>query len=111
MEDYQIWGFTYLSFGNKNVNVITDNREEADAEFEVPCFDGVAYFEAHGNHYVARYPKYDELTEKQMKTIEMYCGYRPYRGEYGVIMGALGKIIMVSEKDFYLVVAAHPLGE
>lgn len=109
MFDYQIWGFTYLNFGSKNINAITGDKTEADVEFNIPCFDGVAYFEALGKYYVARYPKYDELTDEQRTRIKQYGGYEPERGEYGVIMGALGNIKMVSAKNYYLVAAAHPV--
>lgn len=107
MNDYQIWGFTYLNCGSKNFNAITGTKEEADEEFNIPCFDGVAYFEACGKYYVARYPKYDELTDKQRTGIKQYCGYEPEKGEYGVIMGALGKIRQVSIKEYYLVIKEY----
>ena len=109
MNDYQIWGFTYLSFGKDYINAITGTKEEADEDFNIPCFDGVAYFEACGKHYVARYPKYKELTKEQRRAIEDYCGYEPEEGEYGVIMGALGTIIRVSAKAYNLVIKAHPV--
>ncbi len=109
MKDYQIWGFTNLNFGRKNINTITGNKEEADVEFEIPCVDGIAYYKAQGRCYVARYPKYDELTDVQRTRIKQYCGYEPERGEYGVIMGALGEIKRVCVRDYYLVAAAHPV--
>ena len=100
MEDYQIWGFVYLNFGNDDINAITGNKEESETEFEIPCFDGVAYFKAQGKCYVAHYPKYDELTDEQFGNIEDYCGYEPERGEFGVIMGALGEIHRVSARTY-----------
>lgn len=100
MEDYQIWGFTYLNFGDDNINAITGTKEESDTEFEIPCFDGVAYFKAGCKYYVSNYPKYDELTDEQFGTIEEYCGYKPERGEFGVIMGALGEIHRVSARTY-----------
>lgn len=109
MKDYQIWGFTYLNFGKDDINAITGNKEESETEFEIPCFNGVAYFKAMGKYYVARYPKVSELTEEQMDEIEEYCGYEPENDEYGVIMGALGEIKRVCARDYYLVAAAHPV--
>ena len=109
MKDYQIWGFVYLNFGNDDINAITGNKEESETEFEIPCFDGVAYFKAQGKCYVARYPKYDELTDEQRTRIKQYGGYEPEIGEYGVIMGALGEIKRVCVRDYCLVAATHPV--
>ena len=109
MKDYQIWGFVYLNFGSKNINTITGNKEEADVEFEIPCFDGIAYYKAQGRCYVAHYPKYADLTDEQRARIKQYGGYEPERGEFGVIMGALGDIQRVSAREYNLIAAAHPV--
>lgn len=100
MKNYQIWGFTYLNFGDKNINAITGTKEESDTEFEIPCFDGVAYFKARGRYYVANYPEYKELTDDMKSRVKRYCGYEPLDGEYGVIMGAFGEIHRVSARTY-----------
>lgn len=109
MKQYQIWGFTYLNYGENHLNAITGDKEESYWEFNIPCFDGLAWFAAHGKFFLCYYPKYDELTEKQFGTIEDYCGYEPEDGEYGVIMGALGTIREVSKEMFDMTVAAYPV--
>lgn len=109
MHNYQIWGFTYLNYGKKNVNAITGDKNESDEEFNVPCFDGIAWFASNGNYYIAYYPKYKELTGSMIDIIEDYCGYKPEEGEYGVIMGALGIIRKVSKEMFDMTVAAYPV--
>lgn len=96
MKDYQIWGFTYLNYGDKNLNAITGNKHEAGSEFEIPCFDGIAWFKANNRYFVCYYPKYKYLTEEQFKIIEDYCGFRPKKGEYGAICGALCEVKEVS---------------
>lgn len=91
MANYQIWGFTYL-MGINGDNVITGNDKESDIEFEVPCFNGFAFFKANDKCYLMRYPKIQALTSRQKELVEDYCGYEPASGEYGVIAGALGEV-------------------
>ena len=91
MAKYQIWGFTYIMDNNGN-NVITGNDKESDVEFEIPCFNGFAFFKANGKRYIMRYPEIQSLTAHQKCAIEDYCGYEPSAGEYGVIAGALGEL-------------------
>ena len=109
MKDYQMWGFVYLNFGKENTNVITGTRQEAEEEHEIPCFDGISYFKFGGKCYVARYPKFAELTEEDKDAVKYYCGYKPEYGEFGVIMGALGDIQMVSEKEYDSIKATHQI--
>ena len=109
MHNYQIWGFTYLNYGKKNINAITGNKNESDEEFNIPCFDGIAWFASDGKFFVAYYPKYKELTKTMFSIIEDYCGYEPKEGEYGVIMGALGIVREVSKEMFDITVSAYPV--
>jgi len=109
MFDYQIWGFTYLNFGDDNINAITGDKTEAESEFEIPCFDGMAYFEAQGKYFVCYYPKYKDLTEGQIATIKRYCGYEPKEREFGVICGALSEIKEVSKEIYNITLLALPV--
>lgn len=99
MKDYQEWSFSYLGLEN-GINAITGDTSEAESEFGVLCFDGTAYFTVNGRYYLAHYPKLKWLTEEQKRIVEVYCGYRPEEGEYGVVMGALGVIEEVN-KAYY----------
>ena len=109
MKQYQIWGFTYINYGENHLNAITGDKNEADEEFNVPCFDGLAWFAAQGKFFLCYYPKYKELTNAHFRAIKAYCGYKPEDGEYGVIMGALGTIREVSKDMFDMTVTAYPV--
>lgn len=101
MKKYQMWSFSYLVKAKTGKNVLTGDFEESDEEISIPCFDGYSFFQANGKYYTAKYPKHNELTADQRDEIISYCGYFPYDGEYGVIMGALGKVSECS-KEAYL---------
>lgn len=88
---YQKWGFVYLADEN-GANVITGTKEEADEEFEIPCFNGFSFFKANNKRYIMNYPTIQSLSAEEKLIVEKYCGYKPSAGEYGVIAGALGKI-------------------
>lgn len=109
MNDYQIWGFTYLNIEDSGINAITGDNEESEYEFNIPCFNGLSWFSSNGKFFIGEYPKFKELTEKQLKEIENYCGYEPEDGEYGVIMGALGVIHEVSKEMFDMTVTVYPV--
>ena len=108
MAKYQVWGFTYLA-DSKGVNVLTGNNEEVDGEFNIPCFNGIAFFKVNNKCYIARYPKIQSLTKDDKETIEKYCGYIPESGEYGVICGALGKITECSHSLYEACCNTYPV--
>ena len=110
-KEYQIWGFVYLALDGDGMNIITKNREESDTEYEIPCFDGFAYIRTFGKRYIATYPKFDELTKSDKIAIRDYCGYIPKRGEYGVIMGALGVIKETDRAMYDMYKRCHPISE
>lgn len=107
MKDYQIWGFTYLDYEREDINAITGDKNESEEEFNIPCFDGLAWFAVRGKFFLCYYPKFEQLTEQQRDEINDYCGYYPDDGEYGVVMGALGVIHEVSREIFDMTVAAY----
>lgn len=102
MKKYQIWGFNFIpSNVNNEKNLITGTREKSESEFNVACFDGVAFFKSMGRYYITKYPKYRRLNSYTKEKVRQYCGYYPKSGEYGVIMGAIGITIECDEKTFY----------
>ena len=109
MKKYEIWEFTYLNYGKDNINAITGTKEEADSEHEIPCFNGISYFSLNGKFFVAEYPKYNKLTRDEIASIEIYCGFSPFAGCYGVIMGALGQIREVSKEEYEEIAKMYPL--
>lgn len=109
---YQIWGFSYLAnYLNDGINILTGNKDEYDYEFEIPCFDGLAYFKLNNHYYVIHYPVYKSLTDEQKHSVRFYCGYEPEDGEYGVICGALGVISEISESAFNSLCVSYPLSK
>ena len=105
---YQIWSFSYLADKN-GVNVINGTKQEADDEFEIPCFNGFSFFKANGKFYLIHYPKIQFLRNSQKEEICFYCGYEPNAGEYGVIAGALGMVTECSESVYNDYVACYPI--
>jgi len=89
---FQKYGFSYINDENGN-NILTGNKNEADEEKEIYCFNGYAVFKHNGKTYMMRYPKIQQLTDKMRDEIENYCGYAPEAGEYGVIAMTYGKIV------------------
>ena len=100
MKNYQIYGFNYLTDSVTGKNVLTGNFDEADGDFDIPCFDGFSFFCANGKYYECHYPKINSLTESEKKDVLFYCGYKPQSGEYGVILGTFAKADEISEERF-----------
>ena len=103
MKKYQVYGFHFIpSNKDRQVNIITETKEPSYYEFPVICFDGVAFFSVNRKFYVARYKKINQLSSHDKDAIKRYCGYCPTKGEYGVIMGALGYTIECDYPTYYL---------
>jgi hypothetical protein len=108
MANYQIWGFSYID-GKNGENVINGTFSDVESEFEIPCFNGIAFFKANGKCYVMRYPKIQKLSAREKDYVEDYCGYAPTAGEYGVIAGAFGKVQECSQGMYEAFCNTYPV--
>ena len=99
-EKYILYGFCYIN-GPKGLNIITDNKEEANEEKNVLLFDGIGfYLSDSGKYYILNFPKFQDLTEQQKEQIKKYCGFYPEKDDFGQIFGAIGTVKKVSRKKY-----------
>jgi hypothetical protein len=94
---FQSYGFTYIQ-DKDGVNVLTNDKNEAEEEKAVKCFNGYAVFKHNGTTYLMRYPTIQQLTNGMRDEIEAYCGYAPEEGEYGVIAMTFGVVTRSSKE-------------
>lgn len=112
MKKYQIFGFSYIC-DRQGKNVLNGTKgkgfKEVDDEYNIVCFNGLAYFKSPCGYYKMTYPKMNELTLEDQDDIYMKFGYTPNPGEYAPICGSFGGVKKISKKEFDQLSKDYPI--
>lgn len=112
MKHYQIYGFSYINDenGRNTLNgTAGDDWDEVYEEYNIACFNGIAYFKSNCGCYKLTYPKLQSMTLEDKESVEFHNGYIPEAGEYGAICSTFGEVFKITEKEFAQLSKEYPI--
>lgn len=109
---YQIYGFCSIDdeYGMNTLNGTQgEDWDEVGNEYNIVCFNGLAYFKSCAGFFKLTYPKLGHLSILDEEVIEMHCGFVPESGEYGPVCSALGRVEQITEDEFKQLLKDYPI--